>query len=194
PTTGSDPANHLLGTSIFVNATSSTPISGGLREAAFWVYLRQDIYMSFLHQRTIRTNLENCRVDRSFSPADDCTWANRIIRICGEILIFAFSGGDRAKWGELKVAVDRWRRERPASFNPVWCELVGGVGDMGGEDGSWRGWTGEWYLGGPQVFGAQYWHLARLLLAVYNPSLPRMGPGLKLAEKEIEVHPSASPH
>lgn len=37
------------------------------------------------------------------------------------------------------------------------------------------------------VTGIQHWHLARLLLTVFDPTVPRLGPGRKAAVARREV-------
>lgn len=69
--------SHLIGTQLFISAQERSAVTGGLRLAAFWVGLRQEIYVAFVNQRSIIPPLEHCNVDRSFEPADDGTWANR---------------------------------------------------------------------------------------------------------------------
>lgn len=49
-----------------------------------------------------------------------------------------------------------------------------------------------WYAGDEYVVGLQHFHLSRILLSSYNPSVPRLGPGraaaLKAMDHEIREH------
>lgn len=76
--------SHLIGTHLFISAQERSAVTGGLRLAAFWVGLRQEIYVAFVNQRSIIPPLEHCNVDRSFDPADDGTWANRYVELLFE--------------------------------------------------------------------------------------------------------------
>lgn len=180
---GSDDEHYLLGYSIFGELHPSIAVCGGLRQACFWVYLRQDIYISFVRQRPVKSNLDNLQIDRSFSPADDYTWANRIVFKCAEILEFAFGDDNKATvantstWQTLSRDVDTWWVSRPDSFKPIYFEQ---------RDASKGRYFPEiWYTLECHATGVQYYHLCRILLAIYNPAVPRMGLGLKHATKKL---------
>jgi len=182
---GQDDEYYLLGSSIFGSLHPSIAISGGLRQACFWVYLRQDIYISFVKQRPVKTNLENLQLDRSLSPADDCTWANRITFKCAEILDFAFAPSPRSPtsvsradaWKRHCDEVAAWESMRPDGFEPVYVHP---------RDASRGKWFPEmWFALDCHATGMQYLHLCKILLTIYDPSLPRMGPGLKAAMKKV---------
>lgn len=77
PVSGQLPADqhsHLLGAQAFIAAQERAAIGGGLRQAAFWVGLRQEVYVAFVNQRPVLPALEHCNVDRSFEAADDHIW------------------------------------------------------------------------------------------------------------------------
>lgn len=77
PLTGQAPAeqhSHLLGAQAFIAAQERAAITGGLRQAAFWVGLRQEVYVAIVNQRPVLPALEHCNVDRSFEAAEDHVW------------------------------------------------------------------------------------------------------------------------
>lgn len=77
PITGQPPSDqdsHLLGAQAFIAAQERAAITGGLRQAAFWVGLRQEVYVAFVNQRPALPALEHCNVDRSFEAAEDHIW------------------------------------------------------------------------------------------------------------------------
>jgi hypothetical protein len=96
PLVGADYQGHLLGIQVFINAQQPSWISSSLRQASFWVGLRQEIYIAFVNERPVKMNLEHSFIDQSLSAADDNTWANRIIVNCAKITQFCF-GQDEAK-------------------------------------------------------------------------------------------------
>lgn len=69
--------HHLLGTHAFLTAQERSSATGGLRQAAFFCGLRQEIYVAFVNQRSILPALEFFNIDRSLNPTDNHTWANR---------------------------------------------------------------------------------------------------------------------
>lgn len=77
PISGQAPADqhsHLLGAQAFIAAQERAAVTGGLRQAAFWVGLRQEVYVAFVNQRPVLPALEHCNVDRSFDAAEDHIW------------------------------------------------------------------------------------------------------------------------
>ncbi|RFU32758.1 hypothetical protein B7463_g3577, partial [Scytalidium lignicola] len=115
---------HLIGTRIFVHAQGEALVAGGLRQAAFWVAIRQEIYMALVNQRPVHPgfNLSASSFDYSFSPAADCTWANRIVMHCADVLRFCF-GDDQAnveaRHETLLEYTREWSRCCPESFSPT---------------------------------------------------------------------------
>lgn len=69
-----DGHSHLLGAQAFITAQERAAVTGGLRQAAFWVGLRQEVYVAFVNQRPVLPALEHCNVDRSFEAAEDHIW------------------------------------------------------------------------------------------------------------------------
>jgi hypothetical protein len=97
PLSGQSPADntfHLLGAHALISAQERTTMAGGLREAAFWVGLRQEIYVAFVNQRSIMPSLEHCNIDRSFGAAPDHVWSCRMVVICADALRYCFGDGD----------------------------------------------------------------------------------------------------
>ena len=135
----------------------------------------------------MRWDLDLSNVDRSFSATDDSTWANRILLHCAEVLNFCFDGdGDHtfARWAALKEWCEEWRASIPASFSPIYYE------DASPETGSVL--PQVWHIGDAHVTGIQHYILCMILLTVYNPSLPRLGPvrraALQSIDEEIKGH------
>ena len=52
--------------------------------------------MAFVDQCSILLALEHCNIDRPFDPTDDCTWANRIVVLCADVLRYCFGDGNTA--------------------------------------------------------------------------------------------------
>jgi hypothetical protein len=104
-----------------MNAQDSSVAASGLRQAAFWVGLRQEIQMSFVNPRPIKTKLDHSFIDKSLTPADDDTWTKRILVNTAEIVNFCF--GEECLsitvYQKLKDYDYQWLNSRPLSFLPL---------------------------------------------------------------------------
>ena len=143
----------------------------GLRQAAFWVAFRQSIYTSFMKQRPINFPLERCIAFRTFEPAEDAVWADRLIIFCADVLQFCHGPEKitKERWEDLSAQEKKWSEVLPQSFQPIYYRAP---------DASRGEYFPEiWYLSDAHVTGIQHVELARILLAVYNPTMPRLGPG-----------------
>ncbi|RAO67520.1 uncharacterized protein BHQ10_003532 [Talaromyces amestolkiae] len=179
---GTEPEHHLTGTSVFANAQLEFRTWGGLGHAAFWLFVRQDIYMSVLIQRPLKVDLagweDRLSFDLGFNATTDCTWANRMTWIVAEIVSFCF--GDRlsyVNWEAARAKTERWNLTRPPSFDPIlYIERDEDAGK----------YFPEIRLGHPwHVTGNQYYYIAKLFLAIYNPVVPRIGLGYQRHRKSI---------
>ncbi|KAK8194346.1 hypothetical protein M8818_007535 [Zalaria obscura] len=161
PVSGTTEQNHLLGTRVFLSAQDATLLNGGLREAAFWIGLRQEIYVAFVNQRSVIPTLEHLQFDQTFEPAEDHVWANRIIAHCAEVLRYCF-GEDLnsmtpSRYTELTSYAENWVHMKPTSFTPM-------------------------FVGTPSVLDDD----VNTVFPQICPRLPRLGPGLRKALKEID--------
>ncbi|KAJ5520479.1 hypothetical protein N7463_000932 [Penicillium fimorum] len=194
PSVGEDTESALRGIQIFLDAQAIPAVSGtGLRHAAYWVALRQEIITAFSKQRPFRLPLGPCEPYRSFEPADDYTWADRIVIHCADVLQFCFGSEEKpqphdqpfpspesriARYDALIAFETLWTELGPASFNPVYAR----------DPDPARGevFPELWYLNNCHVAGLQHLELARILLVVYNPRLPRLGPGQRAAMRSVD--------
>lgn len=113
PITGQVPADshsHLLGAQACMAAQERAAVTGGLRQAAFWVGLRQEVYVAFVNQRPVLPALEHCNVDRSFDAAEDYIWSCRMVVICADVLRFCFGDAHHslATFKFLEDRVEQW--------------------------------------------------------------------------------------
>ncbi|KAM5378599.1 hypothetical protein ACJZ2D_004398 [Fusarium nematophilum] len=180
PLIGTDHEGHLLGIQLFMNTPNSSVYPSSLRQASFWVGLRQEIYMSFVSQRPVKIKLDHLFIDRLFSPADDDTWANRIIIHCAEVINYCFGDGGRSK-GEYQDLLDydqAWLRARPVSWLPIaYSEPEETLGEV---------FPHVVYLNHAVVIGLVHSIFARILLMCHDDRAPRIGPSAQLARKRID--------
>ena len=176
-----------------LSGTLRPPKPDGLRQAGFWVAFRQEIYTSFLKQRPYSLPLSHCEAFRSIAPAEDAVWADRMVVFCADVLVYCYGGvdqvsqaespGSQDNWRELMASERLWTENMPASFTPIYSKDPDrSIGDVLPE---------IWYLSDCHVTGVQHLELARILLAVHNPTRPRLGPGhfasMKALSRELKA-------
>ncbi|KAJ6050955.1 uncharacterized protein N7446_005583 [Penicillium canescens] len=186
PLIGVDDETYLRGTQVFLEAQSEMAVKGhGLQTAAFWVGFRQEFHTAFIKQRAFRFDLTCCNYSpyRTLGPADDFTWANRVVLHCAETLLYCY--GDEAhdldRYGQLWEYSQNWYAYKPQTFNPIYLKAP--------NRSQKEIFPQIWYLGDCQVTAVQHWHLARILLAAFDPKMPRIGPNQKraAANREAEI-------
>lgn len=149
--TESDYERHLAGCSALLRASQGSTLdlsTPTLREAAFWVYMRQCLYNACIHQQPPNVDFSLSILPippaATSDPVGDLTsetsWANMMTWICAMTVQFCFGGSGSgsveqsvrmAKWRELDGKVEGWARERPRSFDPIWESEEGRSGDEG---------------------------------------------------------------
>jgi hypothetical protein len=216
PFMGEGTEHALDGIQVFSNpeAISATTVTS-LHHVAYLVALRQEILAAFTKQRPFRLPLEPFHSYRTFEPASDYVWANRLVLHCADVLQYCFgaemgiknqestdvtaitsgillsegahtatsatdsSPSDRiTRYDELIFFETRWAESYPSSFNPIhFRDPDKSLGEV---------FPGYWYLSDCHVAGIQHLELARILLAVHNPRLPRLGPKYRAAMSSVD--------
>lgn len=103
---------------------SSFGSSGGLGEAAAWLCLREDMYISLTSQSPLRTHLDSFERSDVFTRTDDFAWSSRMVFLLARILSCAFNEENRtrrshASLKSLEKEVDDWNASKPRTFQPV---------------------------------------------------------------------------
>ncbi|KAJ5092551.1 hypothetical protein NUU61_007421 [Penicillium alfredii] len=186
PLVGIDDETYLRGTQVFLEAQAGTAVRGrGLQNAAYWVGIRQEFHTAFIKQRAFRFNLSCCNYTtyKTLEPADDFTWANRVILHCAEALTYCYRGDDHnaEQYDRLWDYNQKWYASKPPTFEPIYYQPPDHSKD--------EVLPQIWYIGNSQVTAIQHWHLARILLAAFDPKTPRMGLIQKraAANREAEI-------
>ncbi|KAF5542812.1 hypothetical protein FPHYL_11435 [Fusarium phyllophilum] len=155
---------HLTGTSRIVNSMSEFDFNGGLGEAAAWLCLRQDIYVSLTRLRPLRSNLENYLQSDIFRRTDDASYANRMVFLLARSLSSIYpsdSSISNESLENIRLEVDGWFDSKPAAFNPI-LESV-----RNKDEG--RLLPIIWVLSPFHSVGLQYYHIAKIVLAMSFP-------------------------
>lgn len=174
---------HLTGLKHFVDARDhSQPVESEARlsEACFWVGLRQEIYSAVSNHKPIQMSLSNRVVDRSTAVALDHTWANRAVVLCADVINCCFTNFevDQITWSKLMNYASQWWESRPVSCRPT--------RNLPARPTEGMAFTELKFTHGSHVIGEQHYLLGRILLAMFNPSVPRFGPGRKAAKGQME--------
>lgn len=175
-----DSQGHILGIQVFAGARDPYTMPGGLSEAAFWVGLRQEIYSAMMKHQSTQLDLEHCSIDRSFDPTSDYGWANRAIVHCADVLncCFGETGVSTRHWEELKRYGEQWHKKKPPSFIPYYRRDP--------DRGKKEAFPEIRYLNPCHIISVQHWLLAKILLAIFDPKLPRIGGNRTAAVRSME--------
>ncbi|KAF2855187.1 hypothetical protein T440DRAFT_551441 [Plenodomus tracheiphilus IPT5] len=203
-TSGLCDKSHLSGSSSILRASQKTrfidPSAPTVREAIFWVYVRQSLYNASIRQQPLDLDFslqiqplpEAVKVTH---PLDwlrlETAWANQMLWHTACVANFCFSDHgaqsgrpeSAQRWQELWVHVQKWRESRPSSFDPIWTgpstdESV--FADIF--------FTADWH-----VISFTFYHFASMLLLTYKPG-PRFGMRIVQSEEsrlEILKHAEA---
>ncbi|OAP61252.1 hypothetical protein AYL99_03453 [Fonsecaea erecta] len=162
--------------------------NASLAHSACLIALRQEIWSVLLYRRPFRLPLCPDNDYSDLDPAvDDYTWTNRILVWCADVCKFAFGGvggtiepSSRVdRWKRLKVVQDKWDSVQPACFKPLYYR------DADPLRGKY--FPEEWHMNDCQVLALQHFELARILLAVYDPNLQRLGLGSSSSMTSLEA-------
>lgn len=107
----------MTGTTHILNTVSTFGSSGGLGEAAAWLCLRQDIYISLTSQKPLRTNLRSFHHSDVFRRDDDFAWSSRMVFLLAKVVQSAFT--EPVKALGIQQEIEEWYLSKPDSFDPV---------------------------------------------------------------------------
>ncbi|KIW28137.1 uncharacterized protein PV07_07819 [Cladophialophora immunda] len=177
-------------------ALSTTPwnayaTQASLKQAAFWVHLRQDIHVALLlecpvnvdytlYTQTVavaQTITERGTVDWNADRGHEqdgsaatsaivveCAWANRIVGIALNVVNYCYSDSEKTvdQWATLLVSLERWNIEKPPSFSPFFeCKPATSTGE---------GFPHIYLMSDWHVIGLMYYHLAIAMLKIHHPA------------------------
>jgi hypothetical protein len=178
---------HLLGGKRLLNSIASYAADGGFKEAASWISLRQHIYISLTTQSSLGLNLSNYEHSSVFTAQSDEAWANRAVFLFARVLNYVFGSEDGGvhsgrfeseEFTELENEVEAWNVSKPWYFSVLWAEA----------DHDRRGQWPEAQTSTPaHAVGLQYYALCRIVLAIYDPRLTRLGFGTLKLRKASEA-------
>ncbi|RFU26473.1 hypothetical protein B7463_g9862, partial [Scytalidium lignicola] len=177
---------HHLGQTRLLNTIGKFSSCGGLGEAASWVSLRQDVYISLVSRQPINIRLEIYEKSHSFLRRDDGAWANIMVYLFAKVLSLAFAPTPTLEhdFQLLESEIEVWNRSKPDTFSPISFQEH--------SFGERKVFPEMWMISSFHAVGVQYYHLANLVIKALQPVNPCLGLESVLAKKEIEVSEGAS--
>ena len=177
---------HLLGGKRLLNSIASYAADGGFKEAASWISLRQHIYISLTTQSPLGLNLSNYEHSSVFTAQSDEAWANRAVFLFARVLNYIFGSEDAGHSGrfdperftELENEVEAWNMSKPWYFSILWTES---------EHEQQGSWPVAQTSAPAHAVGLQYYALCKIVLAIYDPRLTRLGFGTLKLRKASEA-------
>lgn len=156
---------HLTGATRILNSVTDLMSSGGLGEAAAWVCLRQDMYVSIISKTALKTKLDQFYASNWIQKDNDIGWANRMVLLLASVLSHAFSelsSSRRTVLENLQQEIRDWNEKKPVSFEPIKSSPRGKTRD--------KRLPVIWMLSPFHVLGVQYYHIARIVLLFALPT------------------------
>ncbi|KAL3421589.1 hypothetical protein PVAG01_08035 [Phlyctema vagabunda] len=182
PFHGGDLEPTLRASQFFIDAQVQASIHDtGLRRAAFRVAYRQELVIAYINQRAFRLPIHPFLDCLSLEPVDDHSWAHRAVVHCAHVLTYCYgeNRSNKEDYDILKEYSQAWDLVKPPSFTPLYERNVDvTLGEFHPE---------IWFLSDCHVTGVQHHSLSKILLTVYNPRIPRLGPGQRDANRKIET-------
>ncbi|KAL3457291.1 hypothetical protein BJX64DRAFT_295961 [Aspergillus heterothallicus] len=153
--------------------------SATLLRACLSIAFRQELYKSFMTQRPFSLPLSRWSALRSFIPAGEGTWADRLVLFCADVLEFCYGSSetdhqpcaDVHRWNYLTGYADTLRNHLPPCFEPLYTRNP--IEGSQAEDVFPEIWFGD----GCPATAISHLHLAKMLLTVFDPTTPKLGNG-----------------
>ncbi|KAL4897504.1 hypothetical protein BDV59DRAFT_208372 [Aspergillus ambiguus] len=124
-----DQQRHLLAGSVYIGSHIDCATSGGLAEAAFWVFVMQDIQFALAYRNPLRLTIspftDNLRQKWAESMYEtDRDWTHRAIWLLAETINYCYGRDsplpiDPFDAEDLKMKICAWEAERPDSFRAL---------------------------------------------------------------------------
>lgn len=152
------------------------------KHSSFRIALRQECQRALLTRQDVQLPLDAWKLLEGFDEAEDLVWTDRHLYHYARVLQFCFSpegpgASKTARWHELRDFERVWEEVRPLSFSPYHQTQP--------ERAEGQVFPLLWYVNEVNAAGMMYYHLARLLLIVYDPNIHRIGPGSAAAQRRM---------
>ncbi|KAL6414339.1 hypothetical protein AUP68_00857 [Ilyonectria robusta] len=160
-----------------VSPLSSRPLETS-HDDVLWARLRQELFLAVLNQISPTMDVARSRLDRLTESRDDRARANKMLVELLATVQYCF-GDDKntSTYDRLLESSSTWMMTNPSSFTPVMIRRRQGR----------EVFPEIWLLNDCVAAGLQYFHLARILLVVHDPRVPRLCRAGQEASRWIDV-------
>ncbi|KAH6984509.1 hypothetical protein BKA56DRAFT_581102 [Ilyonectria sp. MPI-CAGE-AT-0026] len=147
-----------------VSPLASRPLETS-HDDVLWARLRQELFLAVLNQIPPSMDVARSRLDRLTESRDDRARANKMLVELLATVQYCF-GDDKntSTYDRLLESSSTWMMTNPSSFTPVMIRRRQGR----------EVFPDIWLLNDCVAAGLQYFHLARILLVVHDPRVPRL--------------------
>lgn len=150
---------HLEGTARILNSIPDFAASGGLAEAACWLSLRGNIYISLTTQSPLTIAPENFLNSTCINREDDYSHSQRMVLHLAFLLNRAFTApANEQDIARSEAEIAEWDLLKPDSYYPTL------VIPRARTDG--RFFPEIWTLAPHHTIGLQYFHIAQIVLII----------------------------
>ncbi|KAG2413960.1 hypothetical protein HFD88_003151 [Aspergillus terreus] len=171
-----DQQRHLLAGSVYIGSQIDCATSGGLAEAAFWVFVMQDIQFALAYRKPLRLTLSpfagKLRQKWAHNMYEmDRDWTHRAIWLLAETINYCYARNtplpmDTMDGKDLKMKIREWETERPESFRALHVSPPNpAIG---------RAFPVVWFTNASHAMAVQHICMAKVLIQEYE--LQTMGP------------------
>ncbi|KAL5334865.1 hypothetical protein BJX70DRAFT_376905 [Aspergillus crustosus] len=128
-----DSQRHLLAGSVYISSHVDCAVSGGLAEAAFWVFVMQDIQFALTSQNPLRLTLspfdERLQLLWAHQTSQtDRDWVHQAVWLLAGAINHCYSARDHhvnaANTNVLKQKINTWEAQKPEGFRPLHFSLA----------------------------------------------------------------------
>lgn len=148
---------HLEGASRIFNMAPQFATVGGLGEAAAWLCLREDIYVSLTTQSPMNIRTDSFYRSATILQDSDFSRTQRMVVGLAVLLKRAFTSPlDQADILASETEITEWHRSKPASFEAIYYR------PRSLKDN--RCYPEIWMLSPHHAVGLQYFHIAQIVL------------------------------
>ncbi|KAF7616620.1 hypothetical protein F9C07_1651442 [Aspergillus flavus] len=165
------PVNFLAIIQAIIETTASIPTHHSFANAVFWIAIRQEIYYALAMQRFPRITPDQ-------DKRQGASAANKLILFAGDVTRWWLGDRSPLDWAVLKEELHSITKELMPEFVPIL--------DNKADKSKGEIFSTVWYCSSAQVFGAQHYEIARMILIAENPNI-RNDPHCRIAHRKVEA-------
>lgn len=174
-----DQQRHLRGCSSLYSYNRLNTMSQVIQGTAFWTYIREEILVALPNRSTTNIDTSCWKDEICWEGKTDSVHTNRMTWLAIEVINFCFGEGLKTnpnKSIELNHEIDLWKQSLPDTFKPLYTISDGKPFPKISYLCTWHGIVHQNQA--PlnfntdirnKVIGMQFYHMAKVLLALYSP-------------------------